>query len=132
MITLSSHQKQLIFDYCVGLTSETETAEVTQLLSSNEQAANLHAKLKAALSPLDSLEAEPCPDQLVEGTIWRLNNLARSSQLRLQQLLAEEQANRFRRGGPHSSVEFCASEVLAAALPDATAEDWPGYTKLQC
>jgi hypothetical protein len=141
MITLSSRQKQLIFDYCIGLTSETETAEVTQLLSSNEQAADLHAKLKAALSPLDSLEAEPCPDQLVEGTIWRLNNLARSSQLRLEQLLAQEQAkgarakSRFWRNlgemtAVAAAIVFVAG-VLIAPLNFARQRSWQQLCQMQ-
>jgi len=91
MATLNSEQKQLIFDYCIGLASEEQNAEAKQLIQSNKKAADIYARLKAALSPLDSLEAEACPDELVEGTIWRLNNAARSSQLQLQQLLAAEQ-----------------------------------------
>lgn len=91
MTPLSNQQKQLLFDYCLGLASEKETVEARQLISSNEQAAEIHSTFKATLAPLDSLEAESCPDDLVESTIWRLNNLARSSQLQLQQLLAAEQ-----------------------------------------
>jgi prepilin-type processing-associated H-X9-DG protein len=92
MTELKNQQKQLLFDYCLGLTSEEATAEAEQLIASNEQAAEIHSKLKTALSPLNSLKSESCPDDLAEGTIWRLNNLARSSQLRLEQLLASEQA----------------------------------------
>ncbi len=94
MTPLSNQQKQLLFDYCIGLASEKETAEAEQLISSHKEAAEIHSKLKAAFAPLDSLEPQPCPDELAEGTIWRLNNLARSSQLRLQQLLAGEQSGR--------------------------------------
>ncbi len=92
MTVLNDKQKQLLFDYCLGLTTEEETAEAEQLISSNSQAAQIHSKLKVALSPLKTLESESCPDELAEGTIWRLNNQARSSQLRLKQLLADEQA----------------------------------------
>jgi len=91
MSSLNNEQKQLLFDYCLGLTSQKETAEAEALISRNEEAAEIHSKLKAALSPLDSLTPEPCPDELAEGTIWRLNNLAKSSQLRLEQLLTAEQ-----------------------------------------
>ena len=91
MTPLNDQQKQLLFDYCIGLTAEGEAAEAEALISSNEEAAEIHSKLKSSLSPLDSLAAEPCPDDLAEGTVWRLNNLARSSQLQLQQLLATEQ-----------------------------------------
>ena len=92
MTPLNNQQKQLLFDYCIGLTTEKQADEARQLISSNEEAAEFHSKLKASLSPLDNAEFEPCPDELAEGTIRRLNNLARSSQLQLQQLLATEQA----------------------------------------
>ncbi|MHC4658595.1 MAG: hypothetical protein ACYS83_05375 [Planctomycetota bacterium] len=92
MTPVNSQQKQLLFDHCVGLTSEKEAAEAEELIASNKEAAQIHSKLKASLAPLDTLKPEHCPDKLVEGTIWRLNNLARSSQLQLQQLLEAEQA----------------------------------------
>jgi len=91
MIPLNSEQKQLIFDYCLGLTSSEQIAEAETLISSNEQAALIHIKLKATLEPLNSLEFESCPDSLVERTVLRLNSLANSSQDRLQELLASEQ-----------------------------------------
>ena len=91
MSPLNNEQKQLLFDYCIGLTSQKETAEAKALISSNKEAAEIHSKLKAAIAPLDSLEPEPCPDELVEHTIWRVRNLADSSRRQLQQLLASEQ-----------------------------------------
>jgi len=91
MIPLNSEQKQLIFDYCLGLTSPEQTAEAKTLISSSKQAAVIHTKLKATLEPLNSLEPESCPDSLVERTVLRLNSLANSSQDRLQELLASEQ-----------------------------------------
>ena len=92
MSPLDNEQKQLLFDYTVGLTSEQESAEAESLIASNEEAAEIHSKLKAALSPLDSIKFEPCPDALAERTISRLNNLADSGQFRLRKLLGEEQA----------------------------------------
>jgi hypothetical protein len=94
MSPLNNEQKQLLFDYCIGLTSQKETAEAEALISSNKEAAKIHSKLKAALTPLDSLEPGPCPDELVEHTIWRVNKLADSSQRQLQQLLASEQTRK--------------------------------------
>jgi hypothetical protein len=91
MSPLNNQQKQLLFDYCIGLTSEEQNAEVQSLISSNKAAAEVHAKLKSALEPLNALEPETCPDDLAERTILRIHNLARSSQLQLQQLLASEQ-----------------------------------------
>ena len=92
MSSLSNEQKQLLFDYCLGLTPQKEAAEIEALISTNQEAAELHSKLKASLSPLDSLTPEPCPDSLAERTVGRLNNLARSSQLRLEQLITAERA----------------------------------------
>ena len=91
MSPLNDQQKHLLFDYCIGLTSQEQNAQAQALISSDNDAAQIHAKLKSALSPLDILEPETCPDDLVERTILRLNNIARSSQLQLQQLLASEQ-----------------------------------------
>jgi hypothetical protein len=92
MTSLTNQQKQLLFDYCTGVSSEKEAAEAEQLIASKKEAADLHSRFKAALAPLDALQPEPCPIELVEGAIWRLNNVARSTQLRLEKLLADEQA----------------------------------------
>ncbi len=95
MIPLNSDQKQLIFDYCFGLTSQEQNVEAEALISSSKQAAVIHTKLKATLEPLNSLEPESCPDSLAERTVLRLNSLANSSQDRLQELLASEQSREF-------------------------------------
>jgi hypothetical protein len=99
MSLLSNEQKQLLFDYCLGLTNPEQTAEAEKLISSDEEAADIHSRLKITLSPLDCVEPERCPDDLAERTIFRLCGLADSSQLDvdrqqggLQQLLAAEQA----------------------------------------
>jgi hypothetical protein len=78
----------------MGLASQAEADEARRLISSSEEAAEIHSELKAALSPLDALEAESCPDELAESTILRLSNAARSSQLQLEQLLAAEQTSK--------------------------------------
>ncbi len=141
MTQLSEQQKQLLFDYCLGLTSEKESLEAEQLISSNTEAAEIYSKLKASLAPLGSLESEPCPDDLAEGTIWRLNNLARSSQLRLQQLLATEQTrtvsakSRFLRNlfemAAAAAVIVFAAGVLIAPLSHARYKSWQQYCQMQ-
>lgn len=95
MIPLNSDQKQLIFDYCFGLTSREQNVEAETLISSSKEAAVIHSKLKATLEPLNSLEPESCPESLAERTVLRLNSLANSSQDRLQELLASEQSREF-------------------------------------
>lgn len=92
MSSLSNEQKQLLFDYAVGLTTEQESAEAELLISSSREAAEIHSRIKSVLSPLDSIKLEPCPDAIVESTIKRLGNSADSSRLRLQRLLDKEQA----------------------------------------
>ncbi len=91
MTSLNNLQKQLLFDYCIGLTSEQQAAEAKALISSSKEAAELYSKLQSALSPLDSSEPEPCPDDLAERTILRLKELANSSHDQLEHLLATEQ-----------------------------------------
>ena len=88
---LSTQQKELIFDYCIGLTSEEQTAQAEELIALSDEAATIHSNLKCIFSPLEALEPQVCPDDLTERTILRLNNVARSSQLQLEQLLADEQ-----------------------------------------
>jgi len=92
MIPLNSDQKEIIFDHCIGLTSREKNAEAEALISSNQEAAGIHSKLKATLAPLNSIEPESCPDALAERTIRQLNSMANSSQDRLKQLLASEQS----------------------------------------
>ncbi|MHC4115157.1 MAG: hypothetical protein ACYSSL_07560 [Planctomycetota bacterium] len=112
MTWLTNQQKELLFDYCLGLTSEKETAEAELLISSEKNASEIHSKLKAAITPLDSLQAESCPDELAEGTVYRLINAARSNHLQLEQLLAAEQTK-----GVTAKSRFWRSfgEVLATA-----------------
>jgi prepilin-type processing-associated H-X9-DG protein len=91
MRPLNNEQKQILFDYAVGLTSEQESAEAKALITSNEEAAKIYSRLKVALTPLESIECEPCPDELVEGTIWKVNSLASPGYLGLEHLLADAQ-----------------------------------------
>jgi len=72
MLPLSNEQKQLIFDNSLGLTTEEEAAQAMRLISSSNEAADIHSKIKSVLAPLDTLRDEPCPDDLAERTVWRL------------------------------------------------------------
>ncbi len=91
MNPINDEQKQLLFDYSMCLTSPEETAEAEVLISSSTEASDIYSNLKAALSPLDHLGSESCPDNLAERTIWRLKIAANSSHNQLDQLLANEQ-----------------------------------------
>ena len=101
MNSISDEQKQLLFDYCFGVITEQERAEAETLIASNEEAAKIHSSIKTTLAPLDSLEFEPCPDELVEGTIWRAKGLINSGHLGLEHLLDEEQKQTI---SPKSSI----------------------------
>jgi hypothetical protein len=112
MENLNLQQKQILFDYCLGITSEEESAQAQELIFSNEQAAQLHNKLKAVFTPLDSLPEHTCPDHLEEKTIARLKAAAHSSQMKLQQLIAAEQMR-----GASARTSFLRSfgKIVAAA-----------------
>ena len=141
MTRLSNQQKQLLFDYCIGLTSGEQTAEAERLISSNDEAAGIHSKLKATFAPLDSLRLETCPDDLAESTVLRLNNLARSSQLRLEQLLEAEESrtaatksrswwNLGRTVAAAAAIVFVAG-VLIAPLNFARQKSWRHQCQMQ-
>ena len=91
MSPLSINQKQLIFDYSIGLTSQEQTAEAETLISTNKEAAEIYSNLKTAIKPLESVEPQICPDDLVERTISYISEHVYSSQYQLEQLLAVEQ-----------------------------------------
>ena len=78
MQTLTSEQKQLIFDYSLHLSTEEKTAQAEALISSSKEAADIYSKMKLVLAPLDTLRDEPCPDGLAERTVWRLMQVANS------------------------------------------------------
>ena len=86
MKPLKKRQKELLFDYCLGLTSEKEKekdiAEV--LISSNNEAIEIHRKLKAALAPLESIRPELCPNLLAERTIFWILSTPFDSNYQLQ------------------------------------------------
>ena len=97
MTPLSNQQKQLLFDYSLGLTSDRETAEAEDLLSWSEEAAELHRTFKLTLAPLDSVEPVPCPEDLTNRLFLCLKEVEQqNSELkRLEQLLnAERRAPR--------------------------------------
>ena len=91
MSPLNNEQKQLLFSYCMDLTSKEQSTEAESLISSSEEASEIYSKIKTSLSPLDYVESEQCPDTLVERTILSVNNLTNSGHQHLEQLLEAEQ-----------------------------------------
>lgn len=91
MTPLSDRQKQLLFDYSLGLTSEREVDEVEALIAANEEAVELYQSIQLTLAPLDSVEVEPCPEDLTERLFSRMRESAPpADRPPLDQLLAAE------------------------------------------
>lgn len=90
-MAFNNKQKQLIFDYSIGLGSEEQQALAKELITSNEEAAEIHKKVKSTLAPLEEMEVESCPDELVEQTVALLQERSSTSQVRLEELLFEEE-----------------------------------------
>ncbi len=91
MSSVSDDQKELLFDYSLGLTSEAETARAKALIASNSEAAEIYNSLRAVFAPLESLELQKCPEELAERTIARIASLANSGHRDLDRLIAAEQ-----------------------------------------
>jgi hypothetical protein len=72
MTPLSDRQKQLLFDYSLGFTSQRENDEVEALIAACEEAVELYQSIQLTLAPLDSVEVEPCPDDLTERLFSRM------------------------------------------------------------
>lgn len=143
MIPLTSEQKQLLFDYCVGTASPQQCQQAQELIESHQQAATVNRQIRRSLYPLDSCQAEPCPDSLVESTIARLNQSANQSRIRLQELIADEQkiSSKTRKERPFwgNFVEMVATAavimfvagVLIPSLQFARRESWKQQSQMQ-
>lgn len=96
MIPLNGQQKQLLFDYSMGLTSQQDSAEAERLLDTHEEALRIHQALRNTLTPLDTYEVEPCPDFLADVTLSRLKMAAQAEPAseKLESLLAAEETSR--------------------------------------
>ncbi|MCL5282833.1 MAG: hypothetical protein M1376_23360 [Planctomycetes bacterium] len=72
MDPLSPEEKERLLDDCLGLSCAEEAAPLEAWVACDEQTADFHARLQAALEALESLPLEPCPEELAERTIQRL------------------------------------------------------------
>lgn len=80
MSSLDPNERELVLDYCLGLTFAEDVAEVEAWIARNEEAAAFYARIQAALGPLKSLPPEPCPTELAERTIRLLGAMAQEAQ----------------------------------------------------
>ena len=141
-MSLSTDQKQLLFDYCLGLTTGQESTQAEALISSSRQATEIYGTLQSVLSPLRALAAErlPCPDALAERTIARLREakLVDSGQEDLTTLLEKERAwlptMRFSLWGNFGKVVAAAAGVmlLAAVLVPSLGYARQRYWQQRC
>lgn len=120
-MNLDGHKKQLLFDYCMGITSQDESLQARELISSDPGAAEIYSKLKSVFSPLDKLESEPCPDGLLEQTLLRLNEASNSGHIHLQQLLKQQSkdtvtTSRFWRNFSQMAATAAAVVLIAGVL----------------
>ena len=74
MYPIDREQRELIFDYCMGLSGPSESARAEALIVRSAGAAELHAAIQAAIAPLSYLPMEYCPDDLADRTLRRLRD----------------------------------------------------------
>jgi len=72
MYPIDREQRELIFDYCMGLSGPSEAARAEALIAQDAHAAELQATIQTALAPLSYLPAEYCPPDLADRTLGRL------------------------------------------------------------
>ncbi|MHC4754777.1 MAG: hypothetical protein ACYTBP_06500 [Planctomycetota bacterium] len=90
MSSLSSQEKELIFNYCMGLVSDDQALKAQELMGSNPEAVQLYSGLKPCLESLENFEADNCPDVLAESTVTLLCEQAKSGYDNLELLLENE------------------------------------------
>lgn len=95
MENLTREQQQLILDFYFRCGDPKDIEKGRDLVAATPGAAKLYARLEDALTDLDHIKYESCPDNLVDLTVARLKLVATSSKAsnaRLHQLLKQEQA----------------------------------------
>jgi hypothetical protein len=91
MSAVSQEQKDLILDFYFRCGDQDNTDRGRALVARSTEAAQLCAGLGETLSNLDRIKYEPCPKNLVELTIARLNAATCSGQTQLERLLKVEE-----------------------------------------
>jgi hypothetical protein len=95
MSNLSQEEKEAILDFYFRCGEEQDLNRAQNLIADNTQAAKFYAALKEILSRLENIKDEPCPDNLVELTVAKLESAASESKTKLQKLLEKEQKKTF-------------------------------------
>jgi len=79
MVRLSQEQQQLILDFYFRCATDEDVVRGRDLIASDSGAARLYDGFHEALTELDALKYEPCPDNLAELTVARLKLAALSN-----------------------------------------------------
>ena len=115
MSSLNYDQKELIFDYSLGLLNEKQTAEAEALIDSEPEAAALSVYLSGSLLPLEAVPASTCPDELVDSTVERLKEASSGNAAAgIDRLLSAEQAKT--RAVKHPAWRNAVSRLATAAM----------------
>ena len=109
MSSLRRDQRELLFDYCLGLCSPSGAVEAGELIAHSDLAADLHAQVQAALASLSYMLVEPCPDDLADVTVRRLCELAK------QRAYPERPTSRIIRVNARERVRNTAAILAVAA-----------------
>jgi len=93
MKTLNNSSEELLFDYCLGITSENEALKARDLIATKAEAAAIHRRLKAALEPLEAVRPGFCPEHLEQLLLSGCLNVGCSKSLDKQgELLTRQPA----------------------------------------
>jgi len=66
MKSLRRNERELVFDYFLGFTSDEQVKEVQRLLKNHKGAAEFYQKLETSLQPLEHYAVEACPNHLAK------------------------------------------------------------------
>lgn len=105
MSRLSKEQQDLILDFYFRCGDETSINQGRDLIAVNPEAAQLYSNLESTLKELDAVKYEPCPDNLVELTISRLNQAVSQNPFQDQSTCPSQPSE-------DSSPEFSLSELI--------------------
>lgn len=109
MYPIDHEQRELIFDHCMGMSCPSDAVRVEALVAENDRAAELHASIRAALTPLSYLPPEYCPDDLADRTLDLLRARSRS------EMASKKSRPAIIRLGFHPQLSNVASVVVTAA-----------------
>ena len=92
MKSLQRNERELIFDYFLGLADDARIKETQELLKIKQRSGRILRKVKLLSQALEYYSVETCPQHLTESTIGRLNMAAQTSHGNLEHLLKKEQS----------------------------------------